>query len=79
MNVMALCSELNAEKAAPEWIELLPAGPDIVGRDGRSWRLSAPKKVAEAFNKQGMSLVIDYEHSTEVKAPKGDEAPPLAG
>ncbi|MBZ7341444.1 phage protease [Klebsiella grimontii] len=75
MNVMALCSELNAEKAAPEWIELLPAGPDIVGRDGRSWRLSDPKKVAEAFNKQGMSLVIDYEHSTEVKAPKGDEAP----
>jgi phage I-like protein len=75
VNIVALCSELKAGENAPEWIELLPSGPEIKGRDGRSWRLSNPAKVAEAFRQQGIPLVIDYEHSTEVAAPEGEEAP----
>lgn len=75
MSVMALCSELKAGETAPEWIELLPAGPEIKGRDGRKWRLSEPRRVADAFNQQNISLVIDYEHASEVLAPTGAEAP----
>ncbi len=75
VNIVALCSELKAGERAPEWIELLPTGPDIKGRDGRSWRLSNPENVADAFRLQAISLVIDYEHSTELSAPKGEEAP----
>lgn len=75
MSMMALCYELKAGETAPEWIELLPAGPDIQGRDGRKWRLSEPKKVADAFNQQNVALVIDYEHASEVLAPNGTEAP----
>lgn len=75
VNIVALCSELKAGERAPEWIELLPSGPNIKGRDGRAWRLSNPAKVADAFRQQGISLVIDYEHSTEVSAPNGVEAP----
>lgn len=75
MNIVALCTEIKAGAQAPEWIELLPAGPDIKGRDGRAWRLTNPATVAEAFKQQGISLVIDYEHSTEVAAPNGVESP----
>ncbi|HBH6853136.1 phage protease [Citrobacter freundii] len=75
MSIIALCSELKAGDTAPEWIELLPAGPDITGRDGRQWRLSNPQKVADAFNQQNIALVVDYEHSSEVLAPSGTEAP----
>lgn len=75
MNVMALCSELKAGETAPEWIELLPAGPDIKGRDGRAWTISDPTKIANAFNQQAISLVIDYEHATELLGPEGKEAP----
>ncbi|MEQ9864019.1 phage protease [Pectobacterium aroidearum] len=75
MNIVALCTEIKAGKKAPEWIELLPAGPDIKGRDGRAWRLTNPATVAEVFKQQGISLVIDYEHSTEVAAPNGVESP----
>ena len=75
MSIVALCSELKAGAAAPEWVELLPAGPDISGRDGRQWRLSNPQKLADAFNQQNIALVVDYEHSSEVLAPSGAEAP----
>lgn len=34
----ARCVELSGD--VPEWVELLPAGPEVQGRDGRSWRLT---------------------------------------
>ncbi|BBQ85756.1 Mu phage protease GpI [Klebsiella sp. WP3-W18-ESBL-02] len=75
MNLIAFCSELKADKTAPDWIELLPAGPDIQGRDGRKWRLSNPQSLVDAFNKRALPLVVDYEHSTEISAANGSEAP----
>ena len=32
----------------PEWVELLPAGPEIAGRDGRKWKLEDAAAVAAA-------------------------------
>lgn len=50
-----LLEAIAAQKGAPLWVELIPIGEQIEGRDGRSW-----------FNDD---LPIDIEHSTELKAP----------
>lgn len=60
--------------AAPEWVQLTPPGPAVVGRDGRSWRMSNPEAVVAAFD-PGKKPQIDLEHSSQLKAPKGEPAP----
>lgn len=72
---IALNIDLGAAGTVPEWVELLPAGPQIVGRDGRHWLNDRPRQVLAAFLADRKDLPIDWEHSTEVKAPEGDEAP----
>ena len=64
----ALCIEL-LDGNAPEWVQLLPAGPEIEGRDGRKWRLDDPGHVALSSYDADRDLPIDYEHATEIKAP----------
>ena len=58
----------------PEWIEVLPRGPQIAGRDGRRWTLADPHAVVAASLKNH-ALHIDYEHASEVRAPNGEAAP----
>jgi phage I-like protein len=60
---------------APEWLELIPAGQSVVGRDGRKWLNDRPQEVLAAFNADARDLVIDTEHATQLKAPKGEPAP----
>ena len=64
---------------APEWVELLPAGPEVMGRDGRRWRLDDPEAVAAASldgsDSKKREIPIDWEHATEIKAPQGEPAP----
>ena len=75
------CMALNFEIAAvdggnlPEWIELLPAGQVITGRDGRTWINDRPEMILAAFAADGKDLPIDWEHSTQLKAPNGDRSP----
>lgn len=67
---------LNAEgDAAPEWVQLLPAGPNVKGRDGRAWQMPNPDAVVDAFNKNGGDLPVDFEHATQVKGDQGEAAP----
>lgn len=61
----------------PEWVELIPAG-DVQGRDGRGWKNGNPQGVIDRFLSSGVDLPIDIEHSTELKAPKGEPAPAAA-
>lgn len=56
-------------------MELLPAGPEVAGRDGRSWRLEDAAAVAAASFDGSKELPIDYEHAGEIKAPQGEPAP----
>lgn len=78
---IALNTDLSAlpstEGQAPEWIELIPPGPAITGRDGRTWLFDelAQRLVLAAFADRGIDMVIDWEHSTEVAAPQGEPAP----
>ncbi|MGH7924092.1 MAG: phage protease [Candidatus Binatus sp.] len=63
--------------AAPEWIELLPAGV-FYGRDGRGpFRLDDPTAVIESTTALQMNagLPIDYDHATDFGAPEGRPAP----
>lgn len=61
--------------AAPEWVQLFPAGPAIKARDGRSWTLPNPEALVTAFAANQADLPFDIEHATEIKAPKGEDAP----
>ncbi len=68
---------LNSAGSAPEWIELIPRGPEIDGRDGRNWKLKEPGRVARdsLMRSKGLPLPLDYEHASEKRGPKGEEAP----
>lgn len=70
----ALCFELSAD--VPEWVEVLPPGPQVIGRDGRRWVYDAEQVLAATLaHAAGAELPFDYLHATELKAPLGDEAP----
>ena len=73
MPFVALCSEMP--QAAPEWVQIMPSGPEIKGLDGRKWNMKDPAKLIDMFKNMGLPLVIDYEHGQELKAPEGEEAP----
>lgn len=66
---------LNFEGAsAPDWVQLTPPGPKVLGRDGRWWHMSDAAAVAARFD-PAKEPQIDIEHSSELKAPNGDPAP----
>ncbi len=66
---------LNAAAGGvPDWIQLTPAGPEIAGRDGRSWRLSDPAAVAARTAAEAQPIVIDIDHASETR-PAGEPAP----
>ncbi|MFF3704992.1 phage protease [Pseudomonas qingdaonensis] len=79
--LLALNTDLSAlpstEGQAPEWIELIPGGPTITGRDGRTWLFDelAQQLVLAAFTSRAIDMVIDWEHASEVSAPQGEPAP----
>ena len=72
---IALNFELSSEGTAPDWVELLPAGDVVTGRDSRSWQKSNPQAIVDSFAANKASLPIDCEHSTEIKGVQGEEAP----
>ncbi len=70
----ALCFELSAD--VPEWVEVLPPGPTVTGRDGRTWSYDPAEVLAATkAHTAGADLPFDYVHATELKAPQGDDAP----
>lgn len=66
---------LNEAGLAPDWIELIPGGFDVRGRDGRAWINPDPQGVVTATAAQDQPLPLDWEHATETRAPQGLEAP----
>lgn len=81
--LLALNTDLSgslADGKAPEWVELIPAGPVVAGRDGRQWLFDelAQQLVQARFLERAIELPIDWEHATQLRAPKGEEAPAAA-
>lgn len=66
---------LNFETgSAPDWVHLVPAGPEIAGRDQRAWRMTNPAAVVAAFD-PAKEPQVDIEHSSQLLAPGGHPAP----
>lgn len=72
--LVALNTVLPLE-APPEWIELIPAGDVVEGRDGRRWINDRPDQVVAVFKGLNRSVVLDWEHGSEKKSPNGERAP----
>jgi phage I-like protein len=72
----ALCSELPAGDL-PEWVELIPVGPEVIGQDGRRWLNDQPDAIVAAWQNRRLPIptVIDYEHATQRRAEAGLSAP----
>ena len=66
---------IDISGGVPEWLELVPKGPNVTGRDGRAWLNDRPEDILAHFNSMGTDLVVDIEHASEIKAPKGEPAP----
>ncbi len=75
--LLALCFSLpeTMSDLLPEWIELIPAG-EFTGRDGRTWINNNPHDVVARSS--GIKIPVDTEHATEIKGPRGDDAPAYA-
>ncbi len=72
---LALCKvTLTQDGTPPDWIELIPPG-NVGAVDGRKFKNTNPQVVVDAFNAVDLDLPIDWEHSTEIKAPVGEPAP----
>lgn len=76
---LALCSALaiapSGESDAPEWLHLLPAG-EVHTQDKRGpYRVKDVQALMAASLPAGEKLVLDENHSTDLAAPKGGEAP----
>jgi phage I-like protein len=69
----AVAIALNAEGDA--WIMLVPAGGQVRGRDGRTFKNPDPHAVVAAFAKEGRAVPIDINHAQFLKAPAGEESP----
>ena len=69
---------LNAEGGTiPTRIQLVPAGPSVVGRDGRVWKNTHPQGVVRNSTARLEMIPIDENHATDLAAPHGGQAPAL--
>lgn len=77
LSTIARCSALALADSdtAPEWIHLIPAG-EVRTHDGRGpYRIAdVAALMAASLENQG-KLVLDENHSTDLAAPRGEEAP----
>lgn len=72
-----LLESIAQQEGVPLWVELLPPGPDITGRDGRRWVNDTPEAIVGAFEAHGADLPIDVEHASEIKGRAGEPAPAM--
>lgn len=71
-NLATCASELPSEP--PEWIHLMPLGA-VEARDGRRFTNADAETVVRASIERSQSLVIDYEHQTDLAEKNGKPAP----
>jgi phage I-like protein len=73
-SLSGLALNVADDAKAPDWVQLTPPGPKIIGRDGRWWQMNDPQAVADRFDPT-KEPQIDIEHSSQMQAPNGLPAP----
>lgn len=69
---------LNSESGkVPVTIPLIPAGDYVIGRDGRRWTKHNIEAIVLRSNNDLPQHIIDENHSTDLKAPKGESSPAM--
>ena len=71
-----LCLNFEGNKI-PDKIQLLPAGEYVAGRDGRRWTKRSAESIAQKSNEYLPQHIIDENHATDLKAPRGESAPAM--
>ncbi|UTD02526.1 hypothetical protein HRI97_05350 [Treponema socranskii subsp. buccale] len=71
-----LCLNFEGNKI-PDKIQLLPAGEYVAGRDGRRWTKRSAEAIAQKSNEYLPQHIIDENHATDLKAPRGESAPAM--
>ena len=71
-----LCLNFEGGKI-PDKIQLLPAGEYVAGRDGRRWTKRSAEAIAQKSNEYLPQHIIDENHATDLKAPRGESAPAM--
>ena len=71
-----LCLNFEGNKI-PDKIQLLPAGDYVAGRDGRRWTKRSAESIAQKSNEYLPQHIIDENHATDLKAPRGESAPAM--
>lgn len=59
----------------PEWVQILPGGAVIEGRNGAVFMNRNPAAFVEFLNGKTLRIPLDENHATFLKAPLGDPAP----
>lgn len=68
-------ARVGDEVKPPEWVQVLPLGPQIVARDGRRFTLGDAAALVANLRAKTADLPFDIEHASEIRAPKGEDAP----
>lgn len=68
-----ICRELPAGEV-PEWIQIVPEGKLIQGRDGRTFTNNTPDEIIAAFKENRGPIPLDFEHSSFHKARIGERS-----
>ena len=71
-----LCLNFEGNKI-PNKIQLLPAGDYVAGRDGRRWTKRNIEAIVLRSNEYLPQHIIDENHATDLKAPKGEGSPAM--
>lgn len=76
-HITAICSAMPIGDGgdAPEWVHLLPAGTIGTGDTRGPYSVTSMQAVIAASLKAGDKLPIDVNHSTDLAAPRGGDAP----
>lgn len=73
-NSLFLCLN-NKRGTIPARIQLIPAGDEIAGVDGRKWTIKDRKALCAKTNALKELCLIDENHSTDLAAPVGRQSP----
>ena len=66
---------LSLDGGLPEWLTLVPAGAEVRGRDGRTFRSPGAQALLRAHAGEDLMIPVDVNHASELVAQAGQDTP----